>query len=75
MVGCRPSGIDVSSLEADIVLVPVDGFYTFGPQEAVDFVRTFKCVGSVYPMHYEKTPEAHAEFVELAGRAGLQVKP
>lgn len=60
-----PSGIDVSDLEVDIALVPVGGFYTFGPQEAFDFVKKFKSIGEIIPIHYEKTPETKDEFLGL----------
>lgn len=66
-----PSGIDVSTLEVDIALIPVGTFYTFGPQEALDFVKKFKRVGKVTPMHYEKTPETREEFVKLAVAEGF----
>lgn len=60
-----PSGIDVSSLEVDQALIPIGGFYTFGPQEAVDFIKKFKKVGKIVPMHYEKTPETLEEFKKI----------
>ncbi|MEK9177739.1 MAG: MBL fold metallo-hydrolase, partial [Patescibacteria group bacterium] len=60
-----PSGMDVSSLEADIVLVPIGGFYTFGPKEAIDYVKRFKKIGKIIPMHYHKTPEKKGEFEKL----------
>lgn len=60
-----PSGIDVSNLEVDVALIPVGSFYTFGPQEAADFVKTFKRTGQVIPMHYQKNPEKKDEFLEL----------
>lgn len=66
-----PSGIAVSDLEVDVAVVPVGGFYTFGPEEAVDFVKTFKQVGTVLPMHYHKTPETKEQFVILATAAGV----
>jgi L-ascorbate metabolism protein UlaG (beta-lactamase superfamily) len=59
------SGIDVSSLEVDHALIPVGGFYTFGPVEAVEFVRQFKKIGKIIPMHYDKTPETKGEFEVL----------
>lgn len=65
------SGIEVSDLEVDIVLIPVGTFYTFGPQEAADFARKFKRIGKVMPMHYEKNPETREEFVNLAVAEGL----
>jgi L-ascorbate metabolism protein UlaG (beta-lactamase superfamily) len=60
-----PSGIDVSNLEVDVALIPVGTFYTFGPQEALAFVKQFKNIGEVTPMHYEKTPETKEEFIKL----------
>lgn len=65
------SGIDVSNLEVDIVLLPVGTFYTFGPQEAFEFTKKFKRVGKVTPMHYEKTPETREQFIKLAVAEGL----
>jgi len=59
------SGMDVASLEVDYSLIPVGGFYTFGPQEAVDFVRKFKKIGKVIPMHYQKSPETKEEFLKI----------
>ena len=69
-----PSGLDVSNLEVDIVLIPVGTFYTFGPQEAVDFVKHFKRIGKVIPMHYQKTPETREEFITLAVANGLNTE-
>lgn len=69
-----PSGIDVSNLEVDITLIPVGTFYTFGPQEAIDFVKQFKRVGKVIPMHYEKNPETRDEFVKLAAAHGFNTE-
>ncbi|OGI83492.1 hypothetical protein A2997_00700 [Candidatus Nomurabacteria bacterium RIFCSPLOWO2_01_FULL_36_10b] len=60
------SGIDVSNLEVDIVLLPVGTFYTFGPQEAFDFAKKFKKIGKIISMHYEKTQETRGQFIELA---------
>lgn len=65
-----PSGIDVANLEVDYALLPVGSHYTFGPQEALDFAKKFKRIGTVIPMHYEKNnfidPIRKEEFVELA---------
>lgn len=66
-----PSGIDVSNLEVDVALVPVGTFYTFSPQEALDFVKKFKKIGKIIPMHYEKTPKTREEFVKLATNEGF----
>ena len=60
-----PSGIDVTTLEVDTALIPVGTFYTFGPHEALTFVKQFKKIGKITPMHYQKTPEARDEFVKL----------
>lgn len=60
-----PSGVDVSALEVDFAFIPVGGFYTFGPEEAASFVTTFKKIGEIIPMHYEKTPETKDVFVNL----------
>lgn len=65
------SGIDVTNLEVDIALLPVGTFYTFGPQEALDFAKKFKRIGKVVPMHYEKTPETREQFIKLAAAEGL----
>lgn len=66
------SGIDVSELEVDIAFIPVGTFYTFGPQEALDFVKRFKRIGKVIPMHYQKSPETRGEFVKSAVAAGYK---
>lgn len=60
-----PSGVSVDSLEVDHVLIPVGGFYTFGPEEAFQFVKSFKNIKCVLPMHFEKTPEMKREFLSL----------
>ncbi len=60
-----PSGISVADLEVDYALIPVGGFYTFGPEEALQFVKSFKNVKHVLPMHFEKTPETKEEFLKL----------
>ncbi len=65
-----PSGIDVANLEVDYALLPVGSHYTFGPQEALDFAKKFKKIGTIIPMHYEKNnfidPTRKDEFLELA---------
>lgn len=66
-----PSGIDVSELEVATVLLPVGGFYTFGPEEAVAFAKQFKKIGKVLPMHYENNPSAKEEFVALVKKEGF----
>ncbi len=66
----NPSGIDVTELEVDYALLPVGSHYTFGPQEALDFAKKFKKIGTIIPMHYEKNnfidPVRKDEFVENA---------
>lgn len=59
------SGIDVSNLEIDIALIPVGTFYTFGPEEAFNFVKKFKSIKKIIPMHYEKMPETPDEFINV----------
>ncbi len=68
-----PSGLDVGSLSVDYALIPVGTFYTFGPEEALDFVRQFKKIGQVLPMHYEKIEETKSEFTKLAQESGFNV--
>lgn len=60
-----PSGMDVTALDVDVALLPVGGFYTFGPEEAVAFAKQFKSVGKVLPMHFEIAPEKKHEFIRL----------
>lgn len=60
------SGIDVSELEVDYALIPVGTHYTFGPQEALDFAKKFKKIGTLISMHFENKPETHLEFLQLA---------
>ncbi len=67
------SGIDVTDLEVDYALIPVGTFYTFGPQEALAFVKQFKKIGQIIPMHYEKTPETKGEFIKLAEEAKFNI--
>jgi L-ascorbate metabolism protein UlaG (beta-lactamase superfamily) len=66
----NPSGISVAELSSDYALLPVGGYYTFGPQEAYNFAKTFKSIGKIVPMHYEKNdhidPVRKAEFVKIA---------
>jgi L-ascorbate metabolism protein UlaG (beta-lactamase superfamily) len=66
-----PSGIDVADLEVDVVMVPVGGFYTFGPTEAIAFVQRFKRARTVLPMHFLKTPETKEVFLKAAAQAGM----
>lgn len=60
-----PSGIDMANLEVDFALIPVGGFYTFGPQKALSFVKQFKKIDKIIPIHYQKAPETGKEFVKL----------
>lgn len=68
-----PSGIAVDELEVAIACIPVGTFYTFGPQEAVEFITQFKSIEKVIPMHYEKTPENREDFVQRAETKGFVV--
>lgn len=61
-----PSGMDVSDLVVDYALLPVGTFYTFGPEEALNFARKFKKIGRIISMHYEKEPQTREQFIELA---------
>ncbi len=60
-----PSGIDTTNLEVDYALIPVGTFYTFGPTEAAAFIKQFKKIEEVIPMHYEKRSETKIEFEKL----------
>ena len=60
------SEIDVSDLEADYALIPIGTFYTFGPEEAFQFIQKFGKIGKVIPMHYDKNPETRDQFLKLA---------
>ncbi len=62
----NPSGIEVSDLEVDYALLPVGGFYTFGPSEALAFSKQFKKIGKIIPMHFEMKPEQKEEFENLS---------
>ena len=66
-----PSGMDVSTLEVDIALIPVGTFYTFGPEEAISFIKQFKKNDKVIPIHYEKYPNTREEFIKLAVAEGF----
>ena len=69
----RPSGVDVSDLEVDVAFIPVGGFYTFDPQEALAFAKQFKKIGKIIPMHYEKVLETKEEFTKLATTEGFDI--
>jgi L-ascorbate metabolism protein UlaG (beta-lactamase superfamily) len=62
------SGIVITNLNVDYALIPVGGFYTFGPNEAFNFIKKFRSVKTVIPMHYDKTPETKGEFIKLSGQ-------
>ncbi len=68
------SGIDVANLEVNTACIPVGTFYTFGPQEALDFIKQFKKIGKVISMHYEKKPETQKEFIDLAIANGFNTE-
>lgn len=59
------SGLDVSNLEVDRAFIPVGGFYVFGPQEASTFVKQFKKIETITPIHYEYAPEMKEQFEKL----------
>lgn len=69
-----PSGIDVTNLEVDRALIPVGGFYTFEPKEALEFASQFKHISNITPMHYEKTPETREQFIKLAVEIGFNTE-
>lgn len=60
------SGMDVTNLEVDYALIPIGGFYTFGPKEAFNFLKKFKSIKKVISMHYDITPETKDEFLKLS---------
>ncbi|MGI9118022.1 MAG: MBL fold metallo-hydrolase, partial [Minisyncoccia bacterium] len=66
----NPSGIDVTGLSVDYALLPVGGHYTFGPNEAFEFAKTFKSISKIIPMHYEQnnfvSPVRKDEFINFA---------
>jgi L-ascorbate metabolism protein UlaG (beta-lactamase superfamily) len=61
--------LDVSQLEVNYLLVPVGGYYTFGPNEAYSFSKQFKKLGKVLPIHYERNehidPETYNQFLKI----------
>lgn len=61
-----PSGIETKDISVDHLLLPVGSHYTFGPAEALAFAKTFKCVGTIVPTHYEKDSSKRDSFVGLA---------
>lgn len=60
------SGMDVAELEVDYALLPIGTHYTFGPQEAFAFAKTFKKIGKLISMHDRKTPGLKEQFLKLA---------
>lgn len=60
------SGIDVSKLAVNFLLLPVGTHYTFGPAEALAFARKFAHIDTIVPMHYAKKPETLDEFISIA---------
>ena len=60
------SGMDVTNLEVDYALLPIGTFYTFGPDEAFAFAKTFKKIGKIISMHDRGTPGLKDQFLELA---------
>ena len=66
-----PSGMDVRPLEVDYACIPVGGFYTFDPKEAIAFAKQFLKIGKMIPMHYEKDPLFRDEFLKMAVAEGL----
>ena len=61
-----PSGMDVTELEVDYAMLPIGTFYTFGPEEAFAFAKTFKKIGKLISMHDRNTPGLKEKFLELA---------
>jgi L-ascorbate metabolism protein UlaG (beta-lactamase superfamily) len=61
-----PSGMDVTKLEVDYAMLPIGTFYTFGPEEAFAFAKTFKKIGKLISMHDRNTPGLKERFLELA---------
>ncbi len=63
------ANLDVSQLKVNYLLVPVGGYYTFGPNEAFSFSKKFNSVGKILPIHYEKNdhinPETYIQFVNM----------
>lgn len=66
-----PSGMDVRPLEVDYAYIPVGGFYTFDPKEAIAFAKQFLKIGRVIPMHYEKDHQFREEFLKMAMTEGF----
>jgi L-ascorbate metabolism protein UlaG (beta-lactamase superfamily) len=68
------SGMDVERLQVSHALIPVGGFYTFGPQEAHAFINKFELISNVIPTHYENDPKTRAEFLALQGANPLKTR-
>lgn len=60
------SGIDAAILEVDYAFLPVGTFYTFGPEEAFAFAKTFKSIKNLVPIHDRNKHELTHQFVALA---------
>lgn len=64
------NNLNVSNMSVDYLLLPVGGHYTFGPNEALEFAKQFKSVGTIIPMHYEQNnfidPVRCDEFIEIS---------
>lgn len=70
-----PSGPEASELEVDIAFIPIDGYYTFSPQAAIDYTQTFKDIKLLVPIHYHVRPPAIDEFMPIAlEQLNLKVK-
>ena len=51
-IGCDLNDYEISMLQgADILLIPVGGYYTIGAEQAAEMVKKLKA-GIVIPMHY-----------------------
>jgi L-ascorbate metabolism protein UlaG (beta-lactamase superfamily) len=59
------SGMAVINLEVDYAFLPIGGFYTFEPEEAFAFAKTFKKIGKIISMHDRKIPGLREQFLEL----------
>ncbi len=63
------SSVIIPDERVDLLMVPVGGYYTFDPSEAVRFVKLFPDVGTVIPMHYQAPildPRCKKHFIELS---------
>jgi L-ascorbate metabolism protein UlaG (beta-lactamase superfamily) len=62
-----PSGLEPDNINVDLALIPVGTHYTFGPQEALDYVEKFARAGTVVPIHNFLKPETAQKFIDLVG--------